>query len=147
MQNLNKPWPCGLKNGMRNWVNFHYGAQKSGKLYIDGLFLSKGYVSARKFQRDYMSWHWREMKNDIRNLANFPASRQKSENLHFNWILLAKAYKDLDEKIQKILCFMTLKNVQSLMKNWLLKFGEFKCDQWQVWKLALWCAATFLKSI
>ena len=23
MQNLNKPWPCGFKNGMRNWVNFH----------------------------------------------------------------------------------------------------------------------------
>ena len=23
MQNLNKPWPYGFKNGMRNWVNFH----------------------------------------------------------------------------------------------------------------------------
>ena len=23
MQNLNKPWPCCFKNGMRNWVNFH----------------------------------------------------------------------------------------------------------------------------
>ena len=23
MQNLNKPWPCGFKNGIRNWVNFH----------------------------------------------------------------------------------------------------------------------------
>ena len=22
-QNLNKPWPCGFKNGMRNWANFH----------------------------------------------------------------------------------------------------------------------------
>ena len=22
MQNLNKPWPCCFKNGMRNWVNF-----------------------------------------------------------------------------------------------------------------------------
>ena len=21
--NLNKLWPCGFKNGMRNWVNFH----------------------------------------------------------------------------------------------------------------------------
>ena len=20
---LNKPWPCGFKSGMRNWVNFH----------------------------------------------------------------------------------------------------------------------------
>ena len=23
MQNLNKPWPCGFKNGIINWVNFH----------------------------------------------------------------------------------------------------------------------------
>ena len=23
MQNLNKPGPCGFKNGMWNWVNFH----------------------------------------------------------------------------------------------------------------------------
>ena len=23
MQNFNSPWLCGLKNGMRNWVNFH----------------------------------------------------------------------------------------------------------------------------
>ena len=23
MQNLNKPWPCGFKNDMRNWLNFH----------------------------------------------------------------------------------------------------------------------------
>ena len=23
MQNLNKPWPCGFKTGMRNWMNFH----------------------------------------------------------------------------------------------------------------------------
>ena len=22
MKNLNKPWPCGFKNHMRNWVNF-----------------------------------------------------------------------------------------------------------------------------
>ena len=32
MQNLNKPWPCGFKNGIKNWVNFHYSAQKSEKL-------------------------------------------------------------------------------------------------------------------
>ena len=37
---------------------------KSEKLYIDGLFLSKAYnVSARKFQRNYVSWHWRVMQN------------------------------------------------------------------------------------
>ena len=29
MQNLNKPWPCGFKNGIRNWVNFDWNTQKS----------------------------------------------------------------------------------------------------------------------
>ena len=60
MQNLNKPWPFDFKNGMRNWVNFHYSAQNYEKLYIEVLFLCKAYnVSARKFPRDYVSWHWR----------------------------------------------------------------------------------------
>ena len=33
---------------------------KVWKLYLDGLFLSKGYtVSDRNLQRIYVSWHWR----------------------------------------------------------------------------------------
>ena len=67
MQNLNKPQHCGFKNGMshpRNWVNFHYSTKKSKNLYIDGIFLSKGYnVSTRKFQKDYVLWEWRVMQN------------------------------------------------------------------------------------
>ena len=36
MQNLNKPWPCGFKNGMRNWVSFIIAPNS-------------------------ISWHWRVM--------------------------------------------------------------------------------------
>ena len=55
MQNLNKPWPCGFKNSMRNWVNFHYSTQKSEKFYTDKLFLSKAYdVLTGKCQSNYM---------------------------------------------------------------------------------------------
>ena len=37
---------------------------KFEKWYIDGLFLSKAYnVSARKFQKDYVSWHWKVMED------------------------------------------------------------------------------------
>ena len=37
---------------------------KVWKLYIDGLFLSKAYtVSVRKFQRNYVSWHWRVLQS------------------------------------------------------------------------------------
>ena len=28
---FNKPWSCGFKNGMRNWVNFHCNTTKSPK--------------------------------------------------------------------------------------------------------------------
>ena len=104
MQNLNKPWPCGFKNGMRNWVNFHYSTQKSEKLYIDGLFLSKGYnVPARKFQRNYVSWHWRLMQNLKENwLVAWKMTyriwlifMRTGENLHFDGLLLSKAYNKI----------------------------------------------------
>ena len=72
-----------------------------------GSFCPKHNVSARNFQRNYVSWHWRVMqnlkeklthglKNDIRNLVNFQASSRRSENLYFDRLLLSKAYKDLD---------------------------------------------------
>ena len=63
-ENMNKPWPCAFKYGMRNWISFHWSTQKSDKLYFDGLFLSKAYnVSTRKFHRNYVSWHWRVVQN------------------------------------------------------------------------------------
>ena len=41
---------------------------KVWKLYIDGLFLSKAYtVSVRKFQRNYVSWHWRVLQSLNKN--------------------------------------------------------------------------------
>ena len=33
------------------------------KCSLMGLFLSKAYVSARKFHRNYASWYWRVMQN------------------------------------------------------------------------------------
>ena len=68
MQNLNKPWTSSFKNDITNWVNFPYSTQKSEKLYIYEFFLSKAYnVSTRKFQRDYVSRHWKVMQNLNKN--------------------------------------------------------------------------------
>ena len=146
MQNLNKPWPCGFKNGMRNWVNFHYSTQKSEKLYIDGLFLSKAYnVSARKFQRNYVSWHWRVVqslkkkltlnsKNDMRNLVNFNLSSGKSENLHFDVLLLSIAYKVSAKKVQKNYLSWHWKKIQTLKKNWLFIWKM----TWGIWWTLTW---------
>ena len=113
--------------------------QEVWKLYIDGFFLSKAYnVSVRKFQRSYVSWHWRVLqgkltcglKNGIMNLVNFHVSSRKSENLHFNQILLSKAYKDLDEKAQKSYVSWHWRVMQSLKKNWVL----VPKMTWGIWK-------------
>ena len=129
---MNKPWPCSFKNGMRNWVKFHYSTQKSEKLYIDGLFLSKAYnISAKKNwgglcvmtlkgDAKFKGKLTCGFKNDIRNLINFHVSSWKSENLHLDWIILSKGYKDLDEKIQKSYVSWHWRVMQSLKKNWLL---------------------------
>ena len=34
---------CGLKNDLRNSVNFHSSSRKSENLHFDGFFLSKAY--------------------------------------------------------------------------------------------------------
>ena len=34
---------CGLKNNLRNLLNFHASSWKSGNLHFDGLLLSKAY--------------------------------------------------------------------------------------------------------
>ena len=57
-----------------------------------GSFCPKRYVSAKKFQRNYVSWHWKVMQNlsenwlmawkMTRNLVNFYGSSWKSERLH-----------------------------------------------------------------
>ena len=117
---------------MRNWVNFHYSTQKSEKLYIDGLFLSKAYnISAKKNwgglcvmtlkgDAKFKGKLTCGLKNNFRNLLNFHASSWKSGNLHFDGLLLSKAYKDLDEKVQKSYVSWHWRVMQSLKKNWLL---------------------------
>ena len=46
----------GLKNGIRNLVNFHESCRKSENLHFDGLFLSKAYkVLDEKVQKSYVS--------------------------------------------------------------------------------------------
>ena len=98
---------CGLKNDLRNLVNFHASSQKSGNLHSDRLFLSKAYKHLdEKVLTSYgvMPHNTEECpkfeekltlgsKNDMRNLANFDASSGKSGNLHFDVLLLPIAYK------------------------------------------------------
>ena len=46
---------CGLKNVIKNWVNFHASSQKSENLHFDGLLLSKAYKDLdEKVQKCYV---------------------------------------------------------------------------------------------
>ena len=46
----------GLKNDIRNLVNFHASSRKSENLHFDGLVLSKAYkVLDEKVKRSYVS--------------------------------------------------------------------------------------------
>ena len=46
----------GLKNDIRNLINFHASSCKSENLHFDGLFLSKAYkVLDEKVQKSYVS--------------------------------------------------------------------------------------------
>ena len=62
IQHVKKPWPCGLKNDIRNWMS----TQNSETLYLhlDGFFLfSKAYnAPVRKFHSNYVCRHWRVMQ-------------------------------------------------------------------------------------
>ena len=47
---------CGLKNDIRNLVNFHASSRKSENLHFDGLLLSKAYKDLdEKVQKSYVS--------------------------------------------------------------------------------------------
>ena len=108
------------------WVN----TRKSQNLHIMGSFWEKYIkVELKKFQKSYVSWHWRVMqylkknltivfKNDIRNLINFHESSRESENFHFDGLALSKAYKVLDEKAQKGNVSSHLRVIQRKANSW-----------------------------
>ena len=49
---------CGLKNDIRNLVNFHASSPKSGNLHFDWILLSKAYKDLdEKVQKGYVSYH------------------------------------------------------------------------------------------
>ena len=45
----------GLKNDIRNLVNFHASSCKPENVHFDGLVLSKAYVLDEKVQKSYVS--------------------------------------------------------------------------------------------
>ena len=68
MQILKKKLTCGLKNDMRNLVNFHQSTWKCQNWGFGGILLSKlEKVLPQHLQRSYVSRQWRIMQNLKRN--------------------------------------------------------------------------------
>ena len=65
MKTLNKPWPCGFKNGElpEELGELSLEHLKVWKIMCYWLFLSKANFSVRKFRRNYVSSHWKVMQN------------------------------------------------------------------------------------
>ena len=90
----------GLKNDMRNLVNFNVSSGKSENFHFNVLLLSIAYkVSAKKSTEELSFITLKRdpnieekltfcFKNDMRNLENFNPSSGKSENLNFDGLLL-----------------------------------------------------------
>ena len=148
MQNLTEKLTSGLKNNIRNLVNFHASSRESGNLHFDGLLLSKWYkVSAKKVQTSYLltlkcDAKFQEKlilgsKNDMRNLVNYNASSSKSENMHFDVVLLlSRTYKVSSKKAQKNCLSWLWKNMQTLKRNcffvWKMTWGISWTLTWAV---------------
>ena len=63
----------GSKNYIRNLVNFNASNDKSENLHFDVLLLSIAYkVSAKKVQKNYLSWHWKEIQTLKKNWLFVP---------------------------------------------------------------------------
>ena len=55
---------CGLKNEIRNLVNFYASSWKSRNWHFDWIRLSKVYKYLdEKVQKNYVSWNWRVMQS------------------------------------------------------------------------------------
>ena len=103
---------CGLKNEIRNLVNFFASRQKSENLHFDWIILPKAYKDLDEKYRRVMFHDTEECpkleekltlgsRNDMRNLLNFNVSSGKSESLHFDVLLFSIAYEVSAKKVQK----------------------------------------------
>ena len=70
---------CGLKNDIRNLVNFHVSSWKSENLDFDWVRLSKAYKYVdERVKRSFVPWHWRVM-----------------QSLKKNWLLVSKMTQEI----------------------------------------------------
>ena len=101
---------CGLKNDIRNLVNFHGSSWKFENLHFDVFLLSKAYkvlLEKAIIYHDTDEWCkvWRKTGSWLQKwhykFGNFNTSCGKSEILVFDVLFLSMAYKVLPKKMQQ----------------------------------------------
>ena len=110
----------GLKNDMKNLVNFHQSTQKSQIWVFYWVFLSKQKMYELKIYRKIMchnkeEWSkiWRGIDLSVPNWHEkfdkfFTRTLKSLKNLHFNGLLMTKVYNFWAEKRVEELCLMPL---------------------------------------
>ena len=126
---------CGLKNDIRNLVNFHASSPKSGNLHFDWILLSKAYKDLdEKVQKGYVSYHWLLVPKMTWGIWWINMRCGKSESLHFDVLLFSIAHKVPAKKVQKNYLSWHWKKIQTLKKNWLFIWKM----TWGIWWTLTW---------
>ena len=111
--NFEEKLTLGSKNNIRNLMNYNASSGRSENLHFDVLLLSIAYkVSAKKVQKNYLSWHWKKIQTLKKNWLfiwkmtwgiwwTLTWAVEKSENLHFDGLLLWKVCNVWAKKIQR----------------------------------------------
>ena len=97
---------------VQNFRKISSSGKISPNLYFDRLLLLKVYkISAKKLQRNYVSWYWRLMQNLKKNRFVllkvtgiwwiFIRPLESLQNLHFHWSLSCKIYNLWPKKVQR----------------------------------------------
>ena len=103
---------CGLKNNIRNFVNFHASSWKSEKLHFDRILLYKAYKDLdENVQKSYVSWHGKVMQSLKKNwlvVSNTTwgiwwifTQPLKSLKISLRWAILSKVYEIWAKKMQR----------------------------------------------
>ena len=121
---------CGLKNDIRNLVNFHASSRKSEHLCFDRMLLSKVYKDLdEKIQKSYVSWQWRVMQSLKKNWLLvwkmtcriwwiFTQPHSKVQKFNFDGLFLSRVYDVWAKKIQRSYVPWHWTVMQNLNKTW-----------------------------
>ena len=119
---------CGLKNDIRNLVNFHASSKKSKNLHFDGLLLSKAFtVLDEKVQKSYVSWRWRVIQSLTKSWVLVPKMTWEIEWI-LMWAVASLKICNLMLILSKVHCLWAKKSTEELC---VIKL-ENDCKIWKI---------------